>query len=107
MFNLIVTVGAILSYIYMRRVKSAVPTGQVVQDPLSSNERLYVWLLCLASPIVAGAVFYYGWKKVLPRKASSANAISITALLILIVVFYGLYFLTGLNPVGLPVPSAL
>jgi len=86
----------------MQRVKSHVTVGQVVTDSLTGNEKLYIWLLCLASPVLSGAIFYYGWRRVLPKKAKSANTVSILAFLILIILFYGLIYLFHFNPLSLP-----
>jgi hypothetical protein len=46
----------------------------------------------LIDPVVAGAFFYYGWKKMLPNKAKQANAISLWAFLILLILGVGYYF---------------
>ena len=66
---------------YTISVKGKIKTGQVV-DQLSGGEKLYVWITSLLNPVFCGAVFYYGWKGVLPRKARQANAISLWAFLI-------------------------
>lgn len=103
LWQFIGVIGAIVAYVRMKRVKSAVPAGQTVEDSLSRDEKLYIWLLSLVSPVITGLIFYYGWRKLLPQKARSANRISWLALLILLVVFYGLYFVAGWNPLSLPV----
>jgi len=91
--NIIIIAGAIVAYIWMKRVKSGVPTGGVNQDPLVGIERVYVWLLSFASPLIAGAIFYYGWKKILPKKASSANGISWIAAFLIFAAYIGyVYF---------------
>jgi preprotein translocase subunit YajC len=70
---------------YMISVKGKAKAGQV-QDQLSGSEKLYIWIAAFLNPIFSGAVFYYGWKGTLPGKAKQANAISLWAFLILIVV---------------------
>jgi len=75
----------------MKSRKSKVPDGQVANDPLTTEEKIIVWLACLLSPVLAGAIFYYGWKKKLPVKAGKANTISLLAFaleLILGIVFF-------------------
>ncbi len=96
-------VGTIVAFVFMWQVRSRAVAGQIISDSLSGKEKLYVWLLCLISPILAGAFFYYGWKKSMPQKAKSANRISIIALLILIIVFYGMIYLFKFNPLSLPI----
>ena len=53
--------------------------------------------MTLLNPIVAGAVLYYGWKKLLPVKAKQANHISMIAFLIAIGLFVLSVFLGGLE----------
>ena len=77
----------IATFYLMSKTKKQVPDGQVSQEPLTRREKLIIWIFCFLNPIVAGAVFYYGWKKKLPIKAKSANQISLWAFLILIVLF--------------------
>lgn len=102
MYNAIITIGAIMAIIFVWRSRSNLVSITGASDPLMGNEKIYVWLLCLMSPILAGAIFYYGWKKVAPQKAKSANRISIVTLLILVVVFYGMIYLFKFNPLSLP-----
>ena len=95
-------IGAVVALIFVWRSRAHFASGVAVTDPLTGSERLYVWLLSLLSPVLAGAIFYYGWKKVAPQKAKSANRISIVALVILAVVFYGMIYLFKFNPLSLP-----
>lgn len=55
--------------------------GQM-SDSLSDGEKVYIWITCFLNPLISGAVFYYGWKTLLPNKAKQANAISMWAFLI-------------------------
>ena len=77
---------------YMVSVRGKVKTGQAV-DQLTGGEKLYIWIASLLNPIFSGAVFYYGWKNLLPRKAKQANSISLWAFLIEIALVI-LYFVT-------------
>lgn len=81
-------IGLPISIMFMRRVKSAVPIGTSSVEPLNSNEKLYVWILSLANPLVAQAIFYYGWRKILPQKSKSANSIGWLVILIRIALGY-------------------
>lgn len=103
MYNIILVGGAIIAFIFMLRIKSQALAGQIANDTIIGNERLYIWLLCLASPVLAGAIFYYGWRKAMPQKARSANRISILALALLLIFFYSLIYLFNFNPLSLPV----
>jgi len=53
-------------------IKKLAP-GEVSQSPLSTSEKIIVWLLCIVNPVFAVIVFYYGWRKRLPAKAKESN----------------------------------
>ncbi len=57
---------------------------QISEEPLTTGEKVWIWIFCIINPILAGAILYYGWKKRLPNKAKSANRISWYAVLILL-----------------------
>lgn len=76
----LVTVAGI-SYWYMRRTKRASSSDA----GLVGGEKFIVPLLVLLNPVVNGAVFYFGWKKSLPKKATSANHWSLGIFLIYLV----------------------
>lgn len=69
-----------ITIILLKKTKSKVLVGQVSQDPLTGQEKLLIWILCIFNPVLAGAILYYGWRKVLPEKAKMANQISFAAL---------------------------
>lgn len=75
----------ITSIVFMIRVKSKIVSGQISQEALTKKEKTIIWVLCLLNPLIAGAVFYYGWKKLLPKKAKQANTISFAAFGIVLV----------------------
>jgi len=83
--GIIILAVFVITIVYMIKEKRRVPDGQIVQDPLARKQKALIWVLCLLNPIVAGAVFYYGWKKRLPVKAKQANQISLWAFFIAIV----------------------
>lgn len=90
--------GAVAAFFYMRSVKNsafAIPGQQ--EEALIGKERVWVWLLSIISPVLAGAVFYFGWRKVLPKKAKQANLISFIVFGIwLLLVIFGVYQNWGL-----------
>ncbi len=90
-FWIFIIIPGIVSFFVMRKEKSTVAEGQVDESPLSGNVLWYVFILCLLSPLIAQTIFYYGWKKRLPKKAKKANNLGWLAILILI----GGYFLLG------------
>jgi hypothetical protein len=79
--------ATIASKLYMNSVKSAVPKGEVNLEPLTKKEKTYILVLSILSPIVAGAVFYYGWIKKLPKKAKRANVYSFIVFFILLAIY--------------------
>lgn len=82
--------AAIGAFMYMRSVKATVGSGEVVLETLTKVEKNYVLVFVILSPIVAGAVFYYGWIKKLPNKAKRANRYSLLVFVILLALYLGL-----------------
>jgi len=85
MLQYISLIAFIAAIWYRISVSNKAKNGGVV-DVLSGKEQLFVWILCIFNPILAGAIFYYGWIKALPNKAKKANAISLWAVLIEIII---------------------
>lgn len=75
-FNYTAPLLSLAAIVYMTKERRRVSKGQVVQDSLVLKEKIIIWILCLVDPVIAGAIFYYGWKKRLPVKAKQANRIS-------------------------------
>ena len=92
MIQIISLLILIIAIWYMVHVRGQAKSGQALND-LSGGEKIYIWISSLLNPVFSGAVFYYGWKKLLPIKAKKANAISLWAFLIEIVlgVLYGVF----------------
>jgi hypothetical protein len=67
---------------FMKTRKSKIADGKAVSDPLTVGEIKLTWTLCVLSPVIVGAILYYGWQEKLPRKAKEANRISIFAFLL-------------------------
>lgn len=81
-FSIFTIIPGIFSFFVMRKEKATIPEGQVDESPLSGNMLWYVFILCLLSPFIAQMIFYYGWKKRLPKKAKKANNLGWLAILI-------------------------
>lgn len=80
---IIFIVATIISVVYMKSVLK----GEVSpESSLEGNEKIFVPLLTFFSPLIAGAIFYYGWKKLLPTKAKIANRISWIMFLLWIII---------------------
>ena len=79
--NIVLVLAFIASILIMRKIK--LQNSQNIQDKLTKNEKIIVWITCLLAPFFAGLVYYFGWKKTMPQKAKEANNISWTAMLIL------------------------
>ncbi|MCA9363629.1 hypothetical protein KC727_00175 [Candidatus Kaiserbacteria bacterium] len=62
---------------------------------LKKAEWWAVFILCAIDPLIAGGVFYYGWKKHLPKKAHQANQLSLWVFFIEFVLFFGFVTLWG------------
>jgi hypothetical protein len=69
--------------------------AQVSQDPLTKKEKIIIWIICVFTPIWGGAIFNYGWKKLLPVKAKKANNISLWVFLIEIILGLAIGFLSS------------
>ena len=76
--------------------KKKVSGGQIIEEGLNSKEKLFIWILCFLNPIIAGAIFYYGWKEKLPNKAKQANQISLWAFFITLMLAIAFFFLISL-----------
>ncbi|HQU08195.1 MAG: hypothetical protein B7X04_03825 [Parcubacteria group bacterium 21-54-25] len=92
---IIALASAIAAFVIMNNLKSKVTGDQPDQSPLTSQEKTYVFITCFFSPLLAQAVYYYGWKKKLPVKAKSANNLGWVAILVLIVFWVGIGALVG------------
>jgi len=79
-----VVVLAITIYLMIKEKKN-IAQGQSSDDQLTGKQKIITWVLCFLNPIIAGAVFYYGWRKQLPVKAKQANQISLWAFFILLI----------------------
>ena len=86
MWTIVFLVGIGITIWLMVNVKSAVPRNEVVLERLTPKQKVSVWVLSLVDPLIAGAIFYYGWKSKLPEKAKQANNISWLALGVLIAI---------------------
>lgn len=74
---------------FMLSKKKGIIAEQPSQEPLSGKEKLLVFILCLVNPILIGAIFYYGWKMKLPKKAKTANLLSFAAFAVFLIIYFG------------------
>lgn len=74
--------------------KRKLKKGEISEENLSTKEKVLTWFVCIFNPVLAGAILYYGWKKVLPNKAKQANKISMIAFLIEILLGIALVFIS-------------
>ncbi len=88
MLHIIIIIVTLLSIVLMLKTKKTIADGQVSEESLTKNEKLYIWIFSILDPVLAGAIFYYGWKKKLPKKAHQANQISMRAFFIAVAAFF-------------------
>ena len=85
----IIIIGAgIISFYLMREEKSSLLEGQIDESPLKGKMAWYVFILALAAPVISPTIFYYGWRKHLPKKARKANNLGWLAFLIWIPILW-------------------
>lgn len=84
----------IASILFMVRAKKHVKDGSHDDRALAGEEKILIWVLCVLNPILAGAVFYYGWKTKLPTMAKQANAISLWAFLLAVFIVFSVIFIS-------------
>lgn len=87
MWSYIGLLALVTSIVYMLVLKRQ---SAKEEDGLNVKELPIIVLTEIFSPILAGAVYYYGWRHQFPRKAHQANQISL-AILIILVAGYILY----------------
>jgi|GEM_PF-1615368 len=75
------------------KLKSLTETDQA---PLTNQQKVVVGLLSFFDPILAGCIFYFGWKKQLPVKARQASLIASSVFLFLLVLI-GIGYSVGGN----------
>ena len=85
-------VATIYSVYYSRKLKEITKDKE---SGLISSEILHVVVPEIFSPVIAGAIYYYSWRKELPIRAKQANKYS--WVIVGIVVFFGIIwnYLTG------------
>jgi len=79
MLKIVLIAVFITTLFYQMITKRKLAKGQISEEPLTTKEKILIWILCIFNPIWAGVVLYYGWKKRLPVKAKQANKISLWA----------------------------
>ncbi|QQS59279.1 hypothetical protein IPN35_00085 [Candidatus Peregrinibacteria bacterium] len=81
-------IPGIAAFFLMKKEKKALPEGKTDETPLEAPLFWYVLILNFLAPIIASSVFYYGWKKRLPKKAKTANNLGWLSILFWIVIYF-------------------
>lgn len=87
MMNIYGIVTFVFALGYMLYVKKTDDSSNV---QLAGHQRYVVPFLCIINPVFSGAIFYYGWRNVFPKKAQTANHWSLGAFLVALIVYAGL-----------------
>ena len=87
-FLLFMLIPGTAAFFLMKKEKNKLSKDQVAKTPLKEGLFWGVLLLNILAPIVASSIFYYGWKKKLPKKAKTANNLGWLAILFWFVVYY-------------------
>jgi hypothetical protein len=80
-------IPGVLSFFYMRKIKKGLMDGQVDDTKLQGQDLWIVLVLNLLAPLIASSIFYYGWKKLLPKKAKTANKFGFLAIAVWVVAY--------------------
>lgn len=88
--------ATMLAFMYMRKIRALGAS----QEALSSNGKIVVLITVLISPVLSGALYYYGWKNMHPKKASQANKYSFISYALWVVIS-SIFLLPALGPGGL------
>ena len=60
--SLILFIIAIIQSVSLKnKAKAKVSQNQTSNEALTSEEKKLVWIWCFLSPLVSGAIFYYGY----------------------------------------------
>jgi hypothetical protein len=74
--------------------KKNISADQPSMEPLSGKEKLLIFILCVANPVILGAIFYYGWRKKLPQQAKTANWLSFGGFFVALVIYGATIYFT-------------
>ena len=94
--GIIVIIGALYAYYLKEKLLKETKSSTV---GLTKTEKYQVLIAEVMSPILAGAILYYGWKKQLPQKAKEANKWSwiISAIIFVLYVSYAAFQIPQLD----------
>lgn len=87
-FLIFMLIPGITAFFFMKKEKNALPEEKTDETPLKGHLFWYVLILNFLAPIVASSIFYYGWKKRLPKKAKTANNLGWLSILFWIVIYF-------------------
>ncbi len=61
--------------------------AHVSEEGLTDNEKIVAWIFNILNPVIAGGVMYFIWNKKYPKKAKTANNISMIVFVVEIILF--------------------
>ena len=91
MQNIIPIVALVFIIWYMNRIKKL----NLKDELLSRNEKIIVMVSEIFSPLVGGAIYYFGWRNFYPKKAVQAKNYSVIIFIISFLLALSIVFLTS------------
>ena len=61
--------------------------AHVSEEGLTDNEKIVAWIFNILNHVIAGVVMYFIWNKKYPKKAKTANNISMIVFVVEIILF--------------------
>ncbi len=68
--------------------REKVPAGQSSDESWTIHYKILILIFSIFSPIITGAILYYGLRNKSPKKAKTANHLSFLGLIIFLVLWY-------------------
>ena len=89
-FSIPIVISGIISFYLMKKIRDTIVENQIDETGLKGKNFLFVFILCMFAPFVSSTIFYYGWKKMLPKKAKQANTIGWISIIIVFLIGFSL-----------------
>ena len=71
----------------MKKEKETLSKEKIDNTPLEGVLFWQVFALNILSPVLASAIFYYGWRKKFPKKAKTSNRMGFFAFFLWVIVY--------------------
>lgn len=94
----VLNVAALVSLWFTNDLINQILRGGGNTSSLTESEKTRIIITEIATPVIAGAFYYYGLKNKFPKKASEANKYSWIIFGVLLVGYFAYMFLTGEKP---------